>query len=91
MYTRYLYRKILKGVLLQNYQLVCECRLYDVLYCLLLLSDWSFAVSSCAVIGQVLAELRFSVHQLLEEDTSVQFKLQMVRYIFTSETLNTQT
>lgn len=33
----------------------------------------------CAVVGQVLAELRFSVHQLSEEDTTVKFDLQMVR------------
>lgn len=45
-----------------------------------LLPDWSSAVSSCAVIGQVLAELQFSVHQLSEEDTSVKFDLQIVRY-----------
>lgn len=37
-------------------------------------------VSSCAVIGQILAELRFSVHQLSEDDTSVKFDLQIVRY-----------
>lgn len=29
---------------------------------------------------QVLAELRFSVHQLSEDDTSVKFDLQIVRY-----------
>lgn len=37
------------------------------------------ATSWCAAIGQVLAELRFSVHQLSEEDTTVKFDLQIVR------------
>uniref|UniRef100_A0A8C6L5H7 Integrin, alpha V n=1 Tax=Nothobranchius furzeri TaxID=105023 RepID=A0A8C6L5H7_NOTFU len=32
----------------------------------------------CCVVGQVLAELRFSVHQLSEEDTAVRFDLQIV-------------
>lgn len=37
------------------------------------------AISWCAAIGQVLAELRFSVHQLSEEDTTVKFDLQIIR------------
>lgn len=43
-------------------------------------ADWSFSVSSCAPIGQMLAKLQFSVPQLSEEDTSVRFDLQIVRY-----------
>lgn len=39
-----------------------------------LLSDWFL------VTGQILAELRFSVHQLSEEDTKVKFDLQIVRW-----------
>lgn len=46
---------------------------------LLPLSDWLLASPCRAAIGQVLAELRFSVHQLSEEDTTVKFDLQIVR------------
>lgn len=53
--------------------------LIDVVWLLPLLSDWPVAASWCAVIGQLLAELRFSVHQLSEEDTTVRFDLQIVR------------
>lgn len=53
--------------------------LVDVVWLLLLLPDWPLAASCRAVIGQVLAELRFSVHQLSEEDTTVKFDLQIVR------------
>lgn len=45
----------------------------------LFFSDWCLA-ASCTVLGQVLAELGFSVQQLSEEDTSVKFDLQIVRY-----------
>lgn len=50
---------------------------YSVSARLLLCCDW--LPPACTVIGQVLAELRFSVHQLSEEDTSVKFDLQIVR------------
>lgn len=53
--------------------------LYSVSARLLPRCDWLPPASCCAVIGQVLAELRFSVHQLSEEDTSVKFDLQIVR------------
>uniref|UniRef100_A0A669DYM3 Integrin, alpha V n=1 Tax=Oreochromis niloticus TaxID=8128 RepID=A0A669DYM3_ORENI len=43
--------------------------------CILLLTDWP---CPCALIGQVVAELGFSVHQLSEDDTSVHFDLQIV-------------
>lgn len=45
--------------------------------CILLLTDWP---CPCALIGQMVAELGFSVQQLSEDDTSVRFDLQIVRY-----------